>query len=70
MWKVIYVASSQEVAARLRDALAREGLLVRLRPVGGTEGSGPVEILVPRAEARDAYEVLTEILGRTRPPRL
>ncbi|MCG0239324.1 MAG: glutamate decarboxylase [Firmicutes bacterium] len=69
MWKVIYVASNQEVAARLRDALAREGLLVNLRPVRGTEGSGPVEILVPRAEARDAYELLTEILGRTQPPR-
>lgn len=68
MWKVIYIAPSQAVAERLKDLMAREGMLVTLRPVGGQVegGAGAVELMVPKAEAREAHEVLAGLLRRTR----
>lgn len=68
MWTVIYVAPSKQAAEELRDALTREGLLVSLRPTGLSTngGSSHFELLVPKAEAREAHELLNQVLGRSR----
>lgn len=68
MWTVIYVAPNKQAAEHLRDALTGEGLLVSLRTTGlGTSGGGAqVELLVPKGEAREAHEVLNQVLGRSR----
>ncbi|MGE5673751.1 MAG: hypothetical protein ACM3XM_07665 [Mycobacterium leprae] len=66
MWQVIYIAGSKAVAEQLRDALAAEGILVSLRPVGADGENVPFELLVPHGEAREANELLNLSLGRLR----
>lgn len=67
MWQVIYVAPNKHAAEQLKDALAREGILVSLRAAGTSDvGGGHVELLVPRGEAREANEILNLTLGRAR----
>lgn len=63
MWTVVYIAHSKVKAERLRDALTRDGLLVKLRPVGLSKGGGgsPVEVLVPAGEAEEAIEVINNV---------
>ncbi len=63
MWKVIYIAPTEERAARLKQLLADNGFLSRVssevsRP--GRKTAGSYEISVPFMEAEDAYEVLCE----------
>lgn len=63
MWKVIYIAPSLHVANRLKELLTAEGLLVTERALGGgTSGSGPIELLVPKSEAAEAHEILNRAL--------
>ena len=62
MWKVIYIAQTQERAEKLKKMLADNGFLCQLKTVG-THRSGKavsIEISVPVSEAKDAYEVLAE----------
>ncbi len=61
MWKVIYIASSRTAAEGLKKLLEREGLLVKLRPLGISHGGdgNTIEVLVPASEAREAYEILS-----------
>lgn len=68
MWTVIYIAPNRTAAERLKQVLAAEGILVSLRVTGlATEaGTGPVEIMVPKCEAREAHEILTDALRRAR----
>jgi len=64
MWTVVYIAPNNSIAEMLRDVLAREGLLVMLRPAGIPHFgvSGNVEILVPKGEAEEAQELVLGIL--------
>ena len=64
MWTVVYIARNRTVGQRVREALEREGLLVKLRPVRDGSEDGAVELLVPEAEAEEAHELLTTALGR------
>lgn len=68
MWQVIYIAPNKQAAEQLRDALAKEGILVSLRATGVSTNAGGthVELLVPQGEAREAQEILNETLGRVR----
>ena len=62
MWKVIYIAPSQERAEKLKKLLADNGFLCQMKAVG-THRNGKaslVEVSVPASEAEDAYEVLAE----------
>lgn len=62
MWKVIYIAQTQERAEKLKKLLADNGFLCQLKTIGTHRGSKAVsvEISVPVSEANDAYEVLAE----------
>ena len=62
MWKVIYIAPTQERADKLKKLLADNGFLCQLKAVG-TRPNGKaaaIEISVTVSEAEDAYEVLAE----------
>lgn len=65
MWTVIYIAPTKNAAEKYRQALAEEGILVQIRPVGSSQHNGNVsmEILVPESEAEEAHELLTGIIG-------
>ncbi|MDI6709644.1 MAG: glutamate decarboxylase [Thermoanaerobacterales bacterium] len=60
MWTVVYIAPSKPDAERLRDALIREGLLVKLNHIGFSQvdGGSSVEILVPEGEVEEALEII------------
>ena len=62
MWKVIYIAPTQEYAEKLKKLLLDNGFLCQLKPVGSRRGSKlvSIEISVPESEAEDANEVLAE----------
>jgi hypothetical protein len=66
-WVVVRVASSLALAEMLQEILTNEGILVMLRSLGPPQmgAAGPVEVLVPRAEAQDALEVLEGVLSET-----
>jgi len=61
VWTVVYIAPNRPVAERLRDALTREGLLVKLNQIGCThaDGGSSVEILVPEGEVEEALEIIS-----------
>ncbi len=65
MWTVIYIAPTKNVAERYQQALADEGILVQLRPIGSAAqlNGTSMEILVPESEAEEAHEILTTIIG-------
>ena len=62
MWKVIYIAQTQERAEKLKKLLADNGFLCQLKAVGTRRDgkAAAIEISVPVSEAEDAYEVLAE----------
>lgn len=62
MWKVIYIAPTEEIANKLKAVLAENGFLCQTKSVGTKHkgGLGTYEISVPVSEAEDAYEVLCE----------
>ena len=62
MWKVIYIAPTQERAEKLKKLLADNGFLCQMKAVGTHRNGKPasIEISVPVSEAPDAYEVLAE----------
>ena len=64
-WVVVRVAPSLALAEMLEEILTNEGILVMLRSLGPPQmgAASPVEVLVPRAEAQDALEVLDEVLS-------
>ncbi|MGI6344494.1 MAG: glutamate decarboxylase [Bacillota bacterium] len=72
MWKVIYIAPNRKVAEKIEARLSQEGLMVRGRPVqsaAGQQSSGPVEISVPKSEAAEALEFLSEFLCELNRPK-
>ncbi|KUO66310.1 MAG: glutamate decarboxylase [Gracilibacter sp. BRH_c7a] len=63
MWTVIYIAPTKNIAEKYQQALAEEGILVQLRPVGSQQSTSvSIEILVPESEAEEAHELLTSIM--------
>ncbi len=62
MWKVIYIAPTQERAEKLKKLLVDNSFLCQLKQVASRRNNKPaaIEISVPAAEAEEAYEVLAE----------
>ena len=62
MWKVIYIAPTQERAEKMKKLLADNGFLCQLKAVGSRRNgkATAIEISVPVSEAEEAYEVLAE----------
>ena len=60
MWKVIYIAPTQERAEKLKKLLADNGFLCQLKAAGAHRNgkAAAIEISVPVSEAEEAYEVL------------
>lgn len=56
------MAQSKEIAEKLQELLAKEGILVKLRPVSKNEESTKdyFEILVPEAEVEEAHSIIIE----------
>lgn len=69
MWRVVYVASGEQVAQKIKEMLTLEGFLVTCRASGARRSDsgralrGPIEILVPEAEVEEAHERITEIVA-------
>ncbi|MBC7341814.1 MAG: glutamate decarboxylase [Clostridia bacterium] len=69
MWTVVYIAANTKIAENLKEILTREGLMVKLRPVGGLAlPQASVEILVPESEAEEANEIINAAMGGQRLP--
>ncbi|NLG84144.1 MAG: glutamate decarboxylase [Firmicutes bacterium] len=63
MWTVVYIAPNREAAEAIKKALAREGILASIRPVGlSATGAGNFEVLVSEAEAEEAHELVSMTL--------
>lgn len=60
MWMVVYVAQSKEHAEKIREALQRAKLLVKIRATGHSENDkfGCYEIMVPEAELDEAHGII------------
>ncbi len=59
MWKVVFIAHSEEQALKIRQMLTDNGFLIQLKS-SGSKHNKAYEICVPVSEAEDAYEVLCE----------
>jgi hypothetical protein len=67
VWTVVYIATTQQVAEKVKNLLAAEGILVTLKTVEIDEhGKGSIEVRVPEGEVDEAQEILAENLGRLR----
>ncbi|MFZ5966443.1 MAG: hypothetical protein ACOYVK_04630 [Bacillota bacterium] len=60
MWTVVYMAHNQADGNKIRDILAAEGFLVKIRPIGKEEDR-VYEVLVPNGEVEEAHEVLIDL---------
>ncbi|QNO15653.1 hypothetical protein HYG86_13140 [Alkalicella caledoniensis] len=61
MWKVVYIANNDRLAEKIKNKLSTEGFMVQLRELSkNPQKKGQVEILVPRSEAPDVVEFLSE----------
>lgn len=60
MWTVVYIAQNKAEAERLQQKLTEEGLLVKVKPLGGSKDSdsNSYEILVPASEVDEAMELI------------
>lgn len=59
MWKVVFIAHSEEQALKIKQMLTDNGFLIQLKSSGSRHNKA-YEICVPVSEAEDAYEVLCE----------
>lgn len=59
MWKVVYIAPTEEATQRIKKLLEENGFLVQLKTSGGRHNKA-FEICVPFSETEDACEVLRE----------
>jgi len=59
MWTVIYVAYDEDEARTIENRLVAEGFLVRIRSLG-KDNDSMFEILVPKAEADEAHDVINQ----------
>lgn len=61
MWSVVYIANNDKMAEKIKNKLSTEGFMVQLRELSrNPQKKGQVEILVPRSEAQDVVEFLSE----------
>ena len=62
MWIVIHITKSKDAAKEVENALASEGILVKIKGVykQKNENDNYYEILVLESEAEEAKEILVE----------
>ncbi len=62
MWTVVYMAQSKEIASNMQELLAKEGILVKIRPISKNPDNNDnyYEVLVPEAEIEEAHSVIIE----------
>jgi len=62
MWTVVYMAQGKDIAEKIKEALEKEGLLVKLRPISKVtdEESTGFEVLVPESEVEEAHSIIIE----------
>jgi menaquinone-dependent protoporphyrinogen IX oxidase len=62
MWTVVYMAQSKDIASKLQELLANEGILVKLRPISKNHENNDnyYEVLVPESEVEEAHSVIIE----------
>lgn len=66
MWTVVYIAPNSNIAGQLKDLLESNGLLVSLNSLAAINpGDEAVEMLVPKSEAQEAYELIGRYLKTT-----
>ncbi|NYE57045.1 DUF2007 domain-containing protein [Carboxydothermus ferrireducens] len=61
MWTVVYIAPNKKEALRVQEALAKEGFLVKIKPIGIEGDNSTYEVMVPEAEVEEAMEILNEM---------
>ena len=68
VWTVVYVASGWNEAERLKNRLAKDGLLVMLRACGSDDDklAKHVELLVPEIEVSEAHSTIMRFVGTVR----
>jgi hypothetical protein len=59
MWTVIYVACNEAEKQKIEKRLTEEGFLVKVKQISRKDGA--YEVLVPRAEAREAHQILIQL---------
>ncbi len=62
MWMVVYMAQGKRQVERISEALANEGVLIKIQPVSKNtdEEEGFFEVLVPEAEVEEAHTIIYE----------
>jgi menaquinone-dependent protoporphyrinogen IX oxidase len=62
MWTVVYMAQSKDIASKLQELLANDGILVKLRPISKNHENNDnyYEVLVPESEVEEAHSVIIE----------
>jgi len=61
LWTVVYLAPNCREAERVKDLLLAEGFAVKTKRICvGSDGNGPMGIMVPESEADEALEVIHE----------
>ena len=60
MWRVVYIAHTQQSADAVEQVLQQEGFLVDKRAMSVSGNTGVFELLVLKSEAEEARIVLNE----------
>lgn len=62
MWTVVYMAQNEQIVLALKELLANEGILVKIKPISKNleNNDNYFEILVPEAEVEEAHSVIIE----------
>lgn len=61
MWTVVYMATDENTAEKVKEAIESEGILVKTKEVMKSKKYGCcVEILVPESETLEAQQVILE----------
>ncbi len=60
MWRVVYIAHTQQGAETVEQVLQQEGFLVERRTLSAVGSAGAFELRVLKSEAEEARNVLNE----------
>jgi len=56
MWQVVFIATDESEARKIKERLTKEGFLVKIEAMD----DGGYQILVPEIEAEDVHQFLNE----------
>lgn len=61
MWIVVYISNTRQHANDIKEVLAAEGFLVKIKPISRNNKEGICEIMVPREEAEECHSTLLNL---------